>query len=132
MQLGTANEPSADTGQFIAALDALVATMHETAENAAWAAGRAEGIRDRLRCGMSARDIIENEDGPLLPELVTSMLRGLLEAGSRLRRHEAHALHAEGLSMDAIGQLFGVTRQRVSALLRSSIDEPATWWGDQT
>jgi predicted transcriptional regulator len=35
-----------------------------------------------------------------------------------VRRTEARTLHREGLTMDQIAQLFGVTRQRVSALLR--------------
>ena len=31
---------------------------------------------------------------------------------------EARVLHGEGMTMDQIAKLFGVTRQRVSALLR--------------
>jgi len=52
-------------------------------------------------------------------ELTRDNLATLVEAGSRLRRAEAHALHAEGMTMEQIAELFGVTRQRVSALLRS-------------
>ncbi len=40
-------------------------------------------------------------------------------SGAAWRRAEARALHQEGISMDRIAQLFGVTRQRVSALLNS-------------
>ena len=37
-----------------------------------------------------------------------------------MRRAEAHALYAEGLTMDQIAERFGVTLQRVSALLRKT------------
>jgi transposase len=49
---------------------------------------------------------------------VTRNIEALQEAGARVRREEARALHAGGLSMEAIARHFGVTRQRVSALLR--------------
>ena len=45
-------------------------------------------------------------------------LVALVDAGSRLRRAEARALHVEGMTMEQIADLFGVTRQRVSALLK--------------
>lgn len=35
-----------------------------------------------------------------------------------MRRTEARALHHEGVTMDKIARLFGVTRQGVSGLLR--------------
>jgi DNA-binding transcriptional regulator LsrR (DeoR family) len=40
-----------------------------------------------------------------------------------VRRAEARALYAEGLTMDQIAERFGVTRQRVSALLRKARDQ---------
>ncbi len=42
----------------------------------------------------------------------------LLRVSARLRWAEARALHAEGVTMDKIAALFGVTRQRISGLLR--------------
>jgi predicted XRE-type DNA-binding protein len=33
-------------------------------------------------------------------------------------------LHEEGITMDRIAELFGVTRQRVSGLLREAWDDP--------
>jgi hypothetical protein len=51
-------------------------------------------------------------------ELMTESLDALLEAGSRLRRAKARALYEDGVTMAAIGKLFGVTRQRVSCLIR--------------
>ncbi len=54
--------------------------------------------------------------------MISATLSQLADAGSRWRRAEARALHAEGLSMDVIAQLFGVTRQRVSSLLKAPLD----------
>jgi predicted transcriptional regulator len=56
----------------------------------------------------------------LIVQLLTESAETLHEHGSRVRRTEARALHREGLTMDQIARLFGVTRQRVSALLRES------------
>ena len=68
--------------------------------------------------GRSYRDIVTGEPRPLIVELVTGKLERLATVGSTLRRAEAAALHDEGLTMEAIAELFGVSRQRVSALLK--------------
>ena len=44
----------------------------------------------------------------------------LAEFGARVRRAEAVALYGEGMTMEEIAEKFGVTRQRVSALLRDA------------
>lgn len=88
------------------------------------AAGEIRRRIDRLVAargeGRSYRDIVTNEPRPLIVELVTGKLDRLATVGSKLRRAEAAALHDEGLTMDAIADLFGVTRQRVSALLKAA------------
>jgi hypothetical protein len=68
---------------------------------------------------MSYREIVPNEERPLIVELITANLELLSGVGSRLRRAEAKALYDEGLTMDEIATLFGVSRQRVAVLLRS-------------
>ncbi len=55
---------------------------------------------------------------------MTDALEVLLGSGSRWRREEARALHDEGVTMDRIAALFGVTRQRVSQLLRERPGAP--------
>ena len=69
--------------------------------------------------GRSYKEIESGVTGPLVVELTRDNLAALIEAGSRLRKAEARALHAEGMTMEQIAELFGVTRQRVSALLRN-------------
>ena len=51
-------------------------------------------------------------------ELITTNMATLETAGAEFRAAEALALRAEGLTIGAIAELFGVTRQRISALLK--------------
>jgi len=48
------------------------------------------------------------------------MIDVLIDAGGQFRGAEANALYDEGANMDEIAALFGVSRQRVSALLARS------------
>jgi hypothetical protein len=63
--------------------------------------------------------IIEAEDPPRIVEMLTANISTLETVGSTLRRTEAQALRAHGLSLAAIGDCFGVSRQRVAELLNS-------------
>ncbi len=110
--------------RLVRALEELIEAIEREARHAANAVRTAEVIRTELLAGSRVRVILEDTAGPTLPELITSMLRNLLDAGSEVRRAEAHALRAEGLSMDAIGDLFGVSRQRVATLLRADPAPP--------
>lgn len=106
---------------LIEALDDLVVALKENTARNNEAIARAEEIRRERAAGKAWSEIVNGEaKGPLIVELLTLNLQALTTAGSRLRRLEARALHDEGLSMERIGQLFGVTRQRISELLRRS------------
>ena len=85
----------------------------------------AEEIRRRIdrflaarEAGQSYTEIVTSSPRPLIVELVTANLQRLATVVSKFRRAEAAALHDEGLTMEAIAAMFGVTRQRVSALLK--------------
>jgi hypothetical protein len=82
------------------------------------ARARVENVLALRASGRPWRDIVHAEERPLVVESVTSVLDQLSAVGSQFRRAQAHALHCEGLSMERVAALFGVTRQRVSALLR--------------
>ena len=56
----------------------------------------------------------------LIVQLLTESSKALDTSGSNVRRAEAQALHAEGMTMEHIAERFGVTRQRVSTLLRKA------------
>jgi len=108
-----ANDP------VLEALDGLVRALRNNRARIEATLARAERIREQREAGLSYREIESGEQRPLIVELTRDNLAALVEAGSRLRRAEARALHAEGMTMEQIAELFGVSRQRVSALLRS-------------
>ncbi|MBV8980305.1 MAG: hypothetical protein JO086_05335 [Acidimicrobiia bacterium] len=102
------------------ALEGLVRALRENAARIDATIARAEQIREQRLQGLTYREIESGEQRPLIVEMTRDNLAALVEAGSRLRRAEARALHADGMTMDQIAELFGVTRQRVSALLRKA------------
>ena len=104
------------------ALDELCATARQMIDNAEQILERAAYIRAEREAGAPYREIVPAEPRPLIVELISATLSQLADAGSRWRRAEARALHGEGLTMDVIAQLFGVTRQRVSSLLKTPTD----------
>ena len=75
--------------------------------------------------GLSYTEIVEAAPPPLLVQLVTESTKMLDGFGARVRRAEALVLHQEGMTMEEIAERFGVTRQRVSALLREARREPS-------
>jgi len=79
---------------------------------------RARFLRARLEAGDHLIDLVEQEPTPRMVELLTSNMTELETSGAEFRAAEALALRAEGLTIEAIATLFGVTRQRVSALLK--------------
>jgi hypothetical protein len=107
------------------ALEAVAAQLRENMERAQVMLERIEAVRALRQEGSRYRDM-----GPLrspagegskgVVELVSQNLFGLVETGARLRRELAAVLHAEGLTTWQIAELFGVSRQRVSALLAES------------
>ena len=103
---------------FLKALTALEAALADNQERTKLIKKRITQLR-RLRAnGASYAEIVAARDGPLLVQLVTESSTALDISGASVRRAEARALYAEGLTMDQIAERFGVTRQRVSTLLR--------------
>jgi len=100
------------------ALDALVGALENNRERIDATIERAATMRRLREEGRSYREIESGDSGPLIVELTRDNLAALVDAGSKLRKAEARALHDEGMTMEQIAEVFGVTRQRVSALLR--------------
>ena len=107
------------------ALDELCDAVRASLADLEHVLARAEAVRSQRAAGMTFADIAPLSARPLIVELISTTMSRLAETGSRWRREEARALRAEGLSMDRIAQLFGVTRQRVSALLAEQRPRPA-------
>src|SRR5579864_7134846 len=107
---------SADRDAFIDALDGL--DLDQSIDMARRMKQRIGEIRRAREDGRELREIVPFEETPLIVQLLTENTNLLHSYGNRVRRTEARALHREGMTMDEIARLFGVTRQRVSALLR--------------
>jgi hypothetical protein len=90
-----------------------------------WCVAELQGARERAGELLAAReagrpwlDIVTSERRPLVVERISTVLASLSTAGNAFRRQQAAALQAEQVSINRIAALFGVTRQRISTLLR--------------
>ena len=111
-------EPT-DTDEVLAAIESVERALTENLARTDAALERAAEIREQRLAGRSYTEILEDSDHPLLVELLTTNVLELHDAGHQLRTSQAHALRQEGLSTQRIAQLYGVSRQRIMALLRS-------------
>jgi len=96
----------------------LVAAIDDCIIRLTAARERAQQLLAAREAGTSWLEIVTSESRPLVVETVSTVLSSLSRAGSTFRREQAHALQAEHVSINRIAGLFGVTRQRISALLR--------------
>lgn len=110
--------------EVLDAIDLLVEALRANTARNKQAIRRAAAIRKMREKGLPYREIVAVEGKPLLVEITRENLAALAEHGSAVRRAKAKALHAEGMTMDEIAEVFGVTRQRVSALLKEAGDRP--------
>lgn len=107
------------TDDVLAGLEAVIGALHRVGETAAAVEARRDYIA-RLRAdGVAFAEIVASEPRPLIVEMVTESLEQLGQASARFRRAEARALYDDGLTLAEIASCFGVSHQRVSALLRS-------------
>jgi hypothetical protein len=109
---------SEDRDAFMAALDDLDGALDRMEDMVRAMKERITEIRAVRAEGRPLREVVPYERTPLIVQLLTESTNLLHSYGNRVRRTEARALHHEGMTMDEIAKLFGVTRQRVSALLR--------------
>jgi DNA-directed RNA polymerase specialized sigma24 family protein len=105
---------------FLEALTALENTLADNQRRTTLIKKRIAQLRRLRSKGASYAEIVSCRDGPLIVQLLTESSTALDTVGANVRRAEARALHAEGLTMEQIAQRFGVTRQRVSILLRKA------------
>ncbi len=100
------------------ALEELVVEIDRCVDELVQARARADSLLKERRSGRAWLDIVTSESRPLVVERISTVLASLSAAGHAWRRQQAMALQAEGVSINRIAALFGVTRQRISALLR--------------
>jgi predicted transcriptional regulator len=116
----TSRTGPAPTDPVLDAMRGLAAASRESIDRLQRVIERADEVERLRRAGTSWSEIVSSREGPLIVELLRDAQEALTEAGARLRREEAQALHNEGITMDQIAEAFGVTRQRISALLREA------------
>jgi len=105
---------------FLEALTALEDTLADNQKRTTLIKKRIAQLRRLRSKGTSYAESVSSRDGPLIVQLLTESSTALDRSGANVRRAEARALYAEGLTMEQIAELFGVTRQRVSILLRKA------------
>ena len=79
---------------------------------------RVRWLHEQIDRGQGVAELVEAEQSPRVVELISANMVALETVGSELRASLALALRDEGLTIETIAGLFGVTRQRISALLR--------------
>ena len=111
----TAGDPA--TG----ALTALLGELDSCIAQLQHARQRAERLLEhRLADRRPWLEIVTEESRPLVVESISAVMASLATVGHAWRREQALALHQEDVSINRIAALFGVTRQRISALLRET------------
>jgi hypothetical protein len=110
--------PHTLNGSADRALESLIVTVDECIHELERARTRASALREDRRAGRSWEDIVVAEERPLVVESISTVLGSLATTGSIWRREQAAALQGEHVSINRIAAMFGVTRQRISALLR--------------
>lgn len=113
---GSPAHPSTDPAtqaleKLVTELDACIAELEH-------ARTRSLRLLEERRAGRAWLEIVTGEARPLVVESLSTVLGSLATAGHAWRREQASALHDEDVSINRIAALFGVTRQRISALLR--------------
>ncbi|MBW3546975.1 MAG: hypothetical protein KY452_02415 [Actinobacteria bacterium] len=111
-------EGTPTTDEVMVALDALLEVLDENIELAKRCRRRARHLGQERHRGRAYRDIVPAGDEPLIVQMMRDNLARMGAAASQLQHAEAEALYAEGMTMEEIGKLFGVTHQRVSAMLK--------------
>lgn len=111
--------------RLLVALIELEDAAKTNAERSRLIQRRAARLRKRIETGDSVAELVRAENQPRMVELLTTNMATLETAGAEFRAAEALALRAEGLTIEAIAGLFGVTRQRISALLKQKAALPS-------
>jgi hypothetical protein len=106
------------------ALDEVAEAADETALDQQRLARRARSMGRQRRSGSPWLKILQRERQPGLLALMASSARRLHEVSGRFRPVLGQALVDEGLSTRQVAKLFGVTRQRISAMLSRAESAP--------
>ena len=102
----------------VEALHKLTDEIDRSLEELQHARRQAEALLMARQSGRDWREVVGDEARPIVLETISAVLGALSTVGGAWRRQQIKALASEGVSINQIAALFGVTRQRISALLR--------------
>ncbi|BAN04053.1 hypothetical protein YM304_37390 [Ilumatobacter coccineus YM16-304] len=112
------DSPRTPDARLIAVLNELDVALTENIERSREMQKRIRNQQRKLQAGSDLWPLVEAETQPRTVEMLSENIENLHGVGSRLRATQALALRDEGFTITDIADLFGVTRQRVSALLK--------------
>jgi DNA invertase Pin-like site-specific DNA recombinase len=115
------SDTTAEVDEVLEALDDVSQAAVATRETTFEIERRASMLAGSRHSGRRWGEIVSDEHRPRLTELLSKSLRLLSDNGVRFRRALARAMHAEGMSTEEIARQFGVSRQRISNLLRRRV-----------
>ena len=104
--------------RLLSALDGIEEAAAANVERSLEVQRRAQELRAGLDGGRPLVDLVRDEAPPRIVELLSTNMTTLETAGAELRAAQALALRSHGLTIAEVAELFGVTRQRISALLK--------------
>jgi len=104
--------------ELVEALDGVVEALGDACEESGEVAERADAIRSHRLRGQPVSELAGTNEGEIVAHM-SGLLSRLNSATTRLRRAHARAMRDEGATTARIADVLGVTRQRVSALLRT-------------
>ena len=121
LETDVAGDPQAD----LAVLDGLADAVDDNARDERRLARSIRRLRVGRAAGRTWHDLISGEREPGVLKLAARILTRLTETSGSLRRVIASGLRLEGATIAAIAALFGVSHQRVSALLHHRNHPPS-------
>jgi hypothetical protein len=110
----------ADGDAVLVALVDAVAVLDRLVRSAAEMIDNADAVVVLRQNGRAWTDVLATEEAMRLTAMLAESAAAVGRANSEVRRAAVVALYSTGRSMQAIGQLLGVSRQRVAVVLRAA------------